>query len=114
MNFIVFVQTQLYLLDLDKCKLQYFYCEHHFANIPKKKKISMTKFMRIYSKKYQQRSTAYALIIEYKTNTGESEQKRKKRNTIGGMVNLCKYCICGCGRVKKRKTNYIKQCKLVL
>ena len=114
------VQTELYLLDLDKRKLRNYCREHDFANMAKRKKNEHDK-IRMHLKmvqKDQARNATYTSMTGCNTAEKSNDDSRKSRGGEGGgegrggagAVNMCKYKEYGCGGKLKHKTNRSKHC----
>ena len=91
------VQTELYLLDLDKQKLRNFCREHDFANMAKRKEKEHENFgVHIkQAKKDRSRDATYSSRTGCDDTTTDENNKRKGvRSSV--MVRLCKYAKYGC------------------
>ena len=101
------VQTELYLLDLDKRKLRNFCREHDFANMAKRKKKEHEKVRAHLEqvKRDQQRNATYT------SRTGCEIERETSDKVESAAANCCKYRDYGCSGQKKHKTNRSKLCK---
>ena len=105
LNLSIPIQTELYLLDLDKRKLRNFCREHDFANMAKRKKNEHDK-IRSHLKMVQKDQARNAT---YTSMTGCDSGGSGKRT--GVVVNVCKYKEYGCAGAKNHKTNRSKHCE---
>ena len=84
------VQTELYLLDLDKQKLRNFCHEHDFSNMLKRKQMEHDKIHQhlMNMKKDQKRNATYISM----TGCAEIDEptKKRKNNKDGGAVFVVK------------------------
>ena len=103
----ILLQTELYLLDLDKRKLRQFVRGHDFANMAKRKRKEHEKVREhlLLVKKDQERNATYASKTGCETEQGMPTKKRKVKE------NLCVHRTQGCDGIKDHKTNRSKHCK---
>ena len=94
LNLDIPVQTELYLLDLDKRKLRNFCRERDFANMAKRKKKEHEKIRA----QIEQVKNDAKRNATYTSRTGcEIEPNNNKRKrSAGADVNHCKYTEYGC------------------
>ena len=109
------VQTELYLLDLDKRKMKNYCRVHDFANMAKRKQSEHDKIRKhlLQVKNDQKRNATYSSMTGCEGGKDiDGASKRRKTNKSGGAgANLCKYAIYGCGGMKSHKTNVSRHCK---
>ena len=108
LNLDIPIQTELYLLDLDKRKLRNFCREHDFANMAKRKKKEHEKIRA----QIEQAKNDAKRNATYTSRTGcEIEEKNNKRKrSQDANVNICKYAEYGCTGASSHKTNRSKKC----
>lgn len=101
------IQTELYLLDLDKRKLRNFCREHNFSNIAKQKQKEHEKIRAELeqTKKGRWRNALYSSMTAC-DDTG----KGSSGTGVKVAENLCTYNKYGCGGANKHKTNRCKHC----
>ena len=103
------LQTELYLLDIDKRKLRLFVCAHDFANMGKRKRKQYERVREhlFLVKKDQERNTTYASKTGCKIDEGKPNKKRKVKE------NLCAHRVQGCNgkkiinRIAASTANYL-------
>ena len=110
LNLSVPIQTELYLLDLDKRKLRNFCREHDFANMAKRKTKEHEKIREHLesARRDKARDATYTPLTGCDGVGGGGGGGCRRR---GVAVNLCKYREWGCGGKKKHKTNKSAQCE---
>ena len=108
LNLDIPVQTELYLLDLDKRKLRNFCREHNFANMAKRKKKEHEKIRA----QIEQVKNDAKRNATYASRTGcEIEPNNiKRKRSAGADVNHCQYAEYGCSGASGHKTNRSKKC----
>ena len=95
------LQTELYLLDLDKRKLRNFCCKHDFANMAKRKKKEHEKICA----HIEQAKRDKARNATYSSRTGCDDITDNNKKARKVSPSLCKYAKHGCPGAKKHKTN---------
>ena len=107
LDIVVPLQTELYLLDVDKRKLRLFVRSHDFANMAKRKRKEHEKVREhlLMVKKDKERNATYASKTGCEGDNGPMKKKRKVQE------NLCKHRFNGCDGNHGHKTERSKWCK---